>query len=250
MTRSHSCITQESLAMALRQWKEDVDEHQSAGSAPSQETVPSTLRAIVGGLSQTLHQPRNFGPPLFCRHPFGQAVMSVSGLATKSRHPDLAPRLLTSRSPPRRLPRSKLAKFISPDLFSESSLPLVLPTKLLLGQDTVTIDGGLTHTLLVARTLLKMVLGRGQAGCGKRAGFLVCSRLSRIARLVGTTDASAGSTTGALESRKERERGRCHRRKLSRHAFLPEISYRVKHHDNHSGRAHTDWSYSELTWIS
>ena len=40
------------LALAQRQWKEDLDELQAAGSAPSQATVASSLRVIIGRISE------------------------------------------------------------------------------------------------------------------------------------------------------------------------------------------------------
>ena len=40
------------LALAPRQWKEDLNELQAAGSAPSQATVASSLRVIIGRISE------------------------------------------------------------------------------------------------------------------------------------------------------------------------------------------------------
>ena len=47
-----SCRTTEGLAQALRQRNENLDEMQAAGSAPSQATVASTLKAISGKISE------------------------------------------------------------------------------------------------------------------------------------------------------------------------------------------------------
>ena len=46
------CRSTGCLALAQRQWKEDLNELQAAGSAPSQATIASSLRVIIGRISE------------------------------------------------------------------------------------------------------------------------------------------------------------------------------------------------------
>ena len=51
-SKPQSCRSKEGLALSLRQWKVHLDKLQAAGSEPSKATFASSLRAIIGTISE------------------------------------------------------------------------------------------------------------------------------------------------------------------------------------------------------